>query len=84
MTLDSQKETILRPSYIIIFSLSLLIIGSFITSIIGLKTPLLILNENQILYLYSTSAQVLAGIYGLTLTGELLSKPDETFHRITY
>jgi hypothetical protein len=29
----------------------------------------LILNENQILYLYSTSAQVLAGVYGLTLTG---------------
>jgi uncharacterized protein YutE (UPF0331/DUF86 family) len=27
------------------------------------------LNENQILYLYSTSAQVLAGVYGLTLTG---------------
>lgn len=27
------------------------------------------LNENQIFYLYSTSSQVLAGIYGLTLTG---------------
>ncbi len=38
-------------------------------SIIGIRTPLLTLNENQILYLYSTSAQVLAGVYGLTLTG---------------
>ena len=27
------------------------------------------LNENQILYLFSTSAQVIAAIYGLTLTG---------------
>lgn len=36
---------------------------------IGVKVPFLLLNENQILYLYSTSAQVLAGIYGLTLTG---------------
>jgi ABC-type multidrug transport system fused ATPase/permease subunit len=31
--------------------------------------PIWILNENQILYLFSTSAQVLAGVYGLTLTG---------------
>ena len=27
------------------------------------------LNENQVLYLFSTSSQVIAGIYGLTLTG---------------
>ena len=47
----------------------LLFLASALTSIIGNKYPLLILNENQILYLYSTSAQVLAGIYGLTLTG---------------
>lgn len=38
------------------------------TSYIGTKNPILILNENQILYLFSTSAQVLAGVYGLTLT----------------
>lgn len=30
---------------------------------------LLSLNENQVLYLFSTSAQVLAAIYGLTLSG---------------
>jgi len=36
---------------------------------VGLAFAPLTLNENQILYLFSTSAQVLAGIYGLTLTG---------------
>jgi hypothetical protein len=59
----------LSPAYIVFLSLVLLIFISLITSFIGLKAPLLILNENQILYLYSTSAQVLAGVYGLTLTG---------------
>jgi len=39
------------------------------TSVWGLISSLFRLNENQILYLFSTSAQVLAGIYGLTLTG---------------
>ncbi|MEQ5346954.1 hypothetical protein ABN253_02040 [Proteus genomosp. 6] len=36
---------------------------------IGLFHPLFSLNENQVLYLYSNSSQVLAAIYGLTLTG---------------
>ncbi|MBB1322271.1 hypothetical protein [Shewanella sp. SR43-8] len=40
-----------------------------ITSYVGTSNPILVLNENQILYLFSTSAQVLAGVYGLTLTG---------------
>lgn len=31
--------------------------------------PIFILNENQILYLYSTTAQVIAGLYGLTIAG---------------
>lgn len=59
----------MSPSNIIFLSLALLILSSLITSTIGLNTPLLSLNENQIFYLYSTSAQVLAGVYGLTLTG---------------
>jgi hypothetical protein len=37
--------------------------------LIGVVNPVFSLNENQILYLFSTSAQVLAGIYGLTLSG---------------
>ncbi len=54
------------------------IIGSFClllvaacagSSWVGWNSPLLSLNENQILYLFSTSAQVVAGVYGLTLTG---------------
>lgn len=57
------------PSKIIgLFSIAFSFLG-VITSYIGLNNPLLILNENQILYLFSTSAQVLAGVYGLTLTG---------------
>jgi uncharacterized protein YutE (UPF0331/DUF86 family) len=50
-----------------------LIIGFFLStlifSIIGHAIPTLTLNENQVLYLFSTSSQVLAAIYGLTLTG---------------
>lgn len=42
---------------------------SVATNVIGFSANHLPLNENQILYLFSTSAQVLAGIYGLTLTG---------------
>jgi hypothetical protein len=38
------------------------------TTWIGSKFTVLVLNENQILYLFSTTGQVLAGIYGLTLT----------------
>lgn len=40
-----------------------------IFSIIGHTSPKLTLNENQVLYLFSTSSQVLAAVYGLTLTG---------------
>ncbi|WP_305374122.1 hypothetical protein [Photobacterium leiognathi] len=42
---------------------------SLLSSFIGFHYPVFHMNENQILYLYSTSAQVLAGTYGLTLTG---------------
>ena len=38
------------------------------TSAFGALGQAFALNENQILYLFSTSAQVLAGVYGLTLT----------------
>lgn len=59
----------MTPAKIISLSSILLISSSIITSLTGLNKPLLSLNENQIFYLYSTSAQVLASIYGLTLTG---------------
>lgn len=59
----------MTPNKIISIFLILLVLISFITSYVGINKPILVLNENQILYLYSTSAQVLGGIYGLTLTG---------------
>lgn len=64
-----KKGNILSPSKLIQLFIVSLGLSSFISSYMGIKTPLLFLNENQIFYLYSTSAQVLAGIYGLTLTG---------------
>ncbi|EJB8687877.1 TPA: hypothetical protein I7272_05690 [Vibrio parahaemolyticus] len=59
----------MTPNIFMLLSFAVFVTGSVVTSWIGVKAPLLSLNENQILYLYSTSAQVLAGIYGLTLTG---------------
>ncbi len=46
------------------------------TSWIGLANPWIALNENQVLYLFSTSAQVIAAIYGLTLTGFLFFRTE--------
>lgn len=57
------------PSKIIGFFFIAFSVLAATTSYIGIKNPILILNENQVLYLFSTSAQVLAGVYGLTLTG---------------
>ncbi|WP_152903193.1 hypothetical protein [Stutzerimonas stutzeri] len=62
-------QSYLAPSRIIgIFVIAFIILATT-TSYVGANNPVLILNENQILYLFSTSAQVLAGVYGLTLTG---------------
>ena len=52
-----------------IISFVALVLGSLVFVSIGLIKTAFPLKENQILYLYSASAQVLAGIYGLTLTG---------------
>lgn len=38
-------------------------------NLIGLFFPVLQLSENQNLYIYSSAAQVIAGIYGLTIAG---------------
>ena len=58
-----------QPKTLIIAFSALGLVLSGVTSAWGAIKPVLDLNENQILYLFSTSAQVLAGIYGLTLTG---------------
>ncbi|WP_379134084.1 hypothetical protein [Paenibacillus sp. sgz500958] len=59
----------MTTSKLIIVAAITAVIISVVSSLIGIFCPILILNENQILYLFSTTAQVLAGIYGLTLTG---------------
>lgn len=51
---------------------------SLVSSTVGLLFPWLTLNENQVLYLFSTSAQVIAAIYGLTLTGFLFFRNELT------
>ncbi|VVM68367.1 hypothetical protein [Pseudomonas fluorescens] len=43
---------------------------------IGLREAWVELNENQIMYLYSTSAQVLAAVYGLTLAGYIFFRGE--------
>ncbi|HDR9278227.1 TPA: hypothetical protein QDB24_006397, partial [Burkholderia vietnamiensis] len=58
----------LTPTRVIIFSTALFIIFAGSASFIGIDSPWILLNENQVLYLFSTSSQVLASIYGLTLT----------------
>jgi uncharacterized protein YutE (UPF0331/DUF86 family) len=57
------------PANIIVLFFGLLISVSAITVAIGFSNHAVKLNENQVLYIFSTSAQVLAGVYGLTLTG---------------
>lgn len=49
---------------------------ALVSSSVGLLSPTLTLNENQVLYLFSTSAQVIAAIYGLTLTGFLFFRNE--------
>lgn len=48
---------------------ALFAVMSIISTIIGLSSLATKLNENQVLYLFSTTGQVIAAIYGLTLTG---------------
>lgn len=48
---------------------ALFMVLSIVSSIIGLGPLATKLNENQVLYLFSTTGQVIAAVYGLTLTG---------------
>lgn len=48
---------------------ALFVVVSIISTIIGLSPLATKLNENQVLYLFSTTGQVIAAVYGLTLTG---------------
>lgn len=48
---------------------ALFVVISIISTAIGLSPLATKLNENQVLYLFSTTGQVIAAVYGLTLTG---------------
>lgn len=48
---------------------AMFVVLSVFSSIIGLGPLRTELNENQVLYLFSTTGQVIAAVYGLTLTG---------------
>lgn len=62
-------KRIWSPRMVIGFFVSLFLLLSFGATAAALSGYGVSLNENQILYLFSTSAQVIAAIYGLTLTG---------------
>jgi hypothetical protein len=69
---NALKKAMRKPlsvRWIVSVFLTLLLVSCVVATTIAARGPLLLLNENQILYLFSTSAQVLAAIYGLTLTG---------------
>jgi|GEM_PF-7121262 hypothetical protein len=57
-----------KISAILYFS-ALWIVLSVVSTSVGLSSLVTPLNENQVLYLFSTTGQVIAAIYGLTLTG---------------
>lgn len=59
----------LQPKTLIMVFSAIGVLLSGATSLWGLNASIFPLNENQVLYLFSTTAQVLAAIYGLTLTG---------------
>lgn len=54
---------------VIALLICVLLVLSIATSWVGLIGVWIPLNENQVLYLFSTSSQVVAAVYGLTLTG---------------
>lgn len=58
-----------RELVVIGFAVFLFVIISLLSSFLGVYGSVFVMNENQILYLFSSSPQVLAGVYGLTLTG---------------
>ncbi len=57
------------PAKVIFGFAALLVVATLVAVRVGSTGPAVLLNENQILYLSSTSAQVIAAVYGLTLTG---------------
>jgi uncharacterized protein YutE (UPF0331/DUF86 family) len=62
-------KSALSPTAAIGLAVSLLVLLTLGATAIALSGHAISLNETQIMYLFSTSSQVIAAIYGLTLTG---------------
>lgn len=62
----------------VVFSIVLgtLFLACSVSMYFGVNRAIITISENQIMYLYSTSAQVLAAVYGLTLTGYIFFRGD--------
>ena len=61
-----------------ILNASALTVVSVITWIVGAcLLPLLNLSENQALYIFSSEAQVIAAVYGLTITGYIFLRNQQ-------
>jgi len=67
--LDQETQAVIR------FVMSSVLL-SLLASVWGWWHPLVLLDENQILYIYSTAAQVVAGVFGLTITGFLFLRNE--------
>ena len=76
------------------FSITISICLGFATLLnilISFFRPLFVLNENQLLYLFSAMAQIIGGVFGLTLTAYVFfvdkfkesAKDDETYYDAT-
>lgn len=64
-------------SFTVSISMAMALIAiSGISSYVGVTDAWFRLSENQIMYLYSTSAQVIAAVYGLTITGYLFFRSE--------
>ena len=65
------------PNRVIFASLLMILFASlYYFNREGLSDAWVQLNENQIMYLYSTSAQVIAAIYGLTIAGYIFFRGE--------
>lgn len=64
--------------------------GAVLWMLVAITNPLVDLNENQTLYIFSSISQVVAGVYGLTIAGYVFLRDqqnrivdkDETLHEI--
>ncbi len=68
-----------------------LVLATCINFIISFFEPIFILNENQLLYLFSSMGQIIGGVFGLTLTAYVFfadkfkesTKEDDTYYDAT-